>query len=127
MKVLRGDASLFGRLLQALEQSSQYLNYLKTGRDAPLFLLSWHHYLQAKVALSIVPAAHSSAIAKPTDPTLCPDTLLELVGSLSVVAISSTLKNIPNQHNFAALDKSSHSIYVKKGYNQSDDKLQQLP
>ena len=105
---------MFGRLLQAFARSTEFLRYLKSGRDAPLFLLSWHHYLQAKVSMSVIPAAHSSAVSKPTDSTLCPDTLLELTGYFSIgpanpLSISSTTLS-----SRVTASKSNHSVLPRK-------------
>ena len=40
--VLKGEAHAFKRSLADMDRLREYLNYLETGRDATLFLLSWH-------------------------------------------------------------------------------------
>ncbi|KGG52673.1 hypothetical protein DI09_145p30 [Mitosporidium daphniae] len=121
LRVLRGDAFLFGRLLQGLGRSAEFLRYLKVGRDAPLFLLSWHHYLQAKVSMSVIPAAHSSAVARPTDPSLCPDTLLELKGYFSINPINSLAASSATLNSQITMAKSYHSALLKKVPDQQSE------
>lgn len=49
--VLKGDAQEYKRILQNIDRIKSYLEYLESGRDASLFLLSWHRYLEAKADL----------------------------------------------------------------------------
>ena len=40
--VLKGDAHAYKRILAEMRRLKEYLVYLESGRDATLFLLSWH-------------------------------------------------------------------------------------
>lgn len=55
MKILKGDAQELKRVLGEINRVQDYLKYLESGRDATLFLLSWHQYLQAKAELPLIP------------------------------------------------------------------------
>lgn len=55
--VLKSDAQEYKRLLSEMQRIRDYLDYLETGRDATLFLLSWHQYLHAKADLPLLPSS----------------------------------------------------------------------
>jgi hypothetical protein len=42
--ILKGEAHAYKRCLADMDRLRDYLTYLETGRDAALFLLSWHQY-----------------------------------------------------------------------------------
>ena len=44
--VLKGEAHAYKQTLAEMDRLREYLVYLESGRDATLFLLSWHQYAQ---------------------------------------------------------------------------------
>lgn len=71
------------------------MDYLESGRDATLFLLSWHQYLHAKADLPLLPTsslANSGKLMTHNETPLC------VSGTLNIQVEGKSLNNTDSLH-----------------------------